>query len=523
MTQGNTIGNKTSAAGARNFSATNPATGLPLEGAFTCATSAEVDAAMAAAVAAFAPYHNQAPERRAAFLEAIADEILALGDRLVARATAESGLPEGRIVGERGRTMNQLRLFAQVVREGSWVEASIDTALPDRQPVPKPDIRKMLMPTGPVVVFGASNFPLAFSTAGGDTASALAAGCPVVVKAHPSHPGTSALIADAIRTAAEKTGMPDGVFSHLFDDGYDVGQQLVQHPAATAVAFTGSLRGGLALQKLGAARPNPIPVYAEMGSVNPVVLMPDALHQRGEALATQFAGSVCLGVGQFCTNPGLLLAVDGPELDRFVDKLRTQLGAATPGAMLNAAISAAYSSGAADVGGASGVQMHVQPGTHAPNEAIPGFAEVSAADFIRQPALHSEVFGPFTLLVRCRDEAERLAAISVLSGELTGSVISDGGQPDAEMAVMQVLGARVGRLIYNGVPTGVEVCASMHHGGPFPASTDARYTSVGTAAIKRFARPLCFQDWPTDMLPTALQDSNPHGIMRQLNGEYGKA
>ncbi|MEM7038746.1 MAG: aldehyde dehydrogenase (NADP(+)) [Bacteroidota bacterium] len=521
MITDNIIGTSTAGTSAQHFTAVNPATNETLPGEFQAATRAEVEAAVRLATEAAPAFRNSSPEARAAFLDAIADGILALGDTLVHRAMAESGLPEGRIRGERGRTMNQLKLFATLIREGHWVEATIDHALPDRQPLPKADIRKMLVALGPVVVFGASNFPLAFSTAGGDTASALAAGCPVIVKAHPAHPGTSSLIAEAIRGAAAATNMPAGVFSHLLDEGLKVGQTLVQHPDVKAVAFTGSLRGGRALYDLAAARPEPIPVFAEMGSINPVLLSPGALKSRGKVLAHQMAGSVCLGVGQFCTNPGLLLALAGEETDAFLGWMGEALANTASATMLTSGIAGNFRKLQAEARATDGVTTVIEPPSSLTGaEGMPSLATVSATEFIAHPRLREEVFGPFTLLVQCRDTAEMAAVIDSLEGQLTGSVMAEADEDAWLHGLQDILARRVGRLIYNGVPTGVEVCHSMHHGGPYPATTDSRFTSVGTSAIQRFARPVCFQNWPDSLLPPALQEANPLGILRFVDGKH---
>ncbi|MEL6864026.1 MAG: aldehyde dehydrogenase (NADP(+)) [Bacteroidota bacterium] len=520
----NLIGYQYSALANKVLKAFDPKTQAFIEGQFHQASPEEIDQAMEKAQAAFQLYKSCSGREKAQFLEAIADEILALGDALIQRAMKESGLPEGRLIGERGRTINQLRLFAKVLEEGSWVEASIDTAIPDRKPLPKADIRKMLQPIGPVVVFTASNFPLAFSTAGGDTASALAAGCPVIVKAHESHLGTNALVASAIRKAAEKTGMPEGVFSSLNGTGPDLGQALARHPLTKAIAFTGSMRAGRALFDAAGERSEPIPVFAEMGSINPVLLLEGALKERGEALAKQYASSVALGVGQFCTNPGLLIGIASQALDQFTQQLGEQMKSMTPGTMLNERVCNAYEKERQGVLQANGVRLIDESAL--PKSGLSGrisVAKVSAKDFVQQAQLSEEVFGPFTLLVQCYNQAEMLQVIQSLKGQLTGTIMGN----EAELAdytnIIHTLQDRVGRLIFNGVPTGVEVCHSMQHGGPYPATTDGRFTSVGTAAIKRFVRPVAYQNWPKDLLPVELQEGNPAGIWRLVNGDLGKA
>lgn len=517
----NFIGNTRSAQGEQTFQAFNPATNEALEGAFRAATEQELEQTMHLASEAFQQLKNYSGAQKGAFLRTIADEIEALGDTLVQRACAESGLPEGRIIGERGRTMNQLRAFAQLVEEGSWVDARIDTAQPERQPVPKVDIRKQLVAIGPVVVFGASNFPLAFSVAGGDTASALAAGNPVIVKAHSAHLGTSELVATAIIKAAEKCDMPNGTFSMLYGNGHSVGQALVKHPVTQAVGFTGSGFGGKALYQLAQQRPQPIPVFAEMGSVNPVVLLPDALRNRGVQIAQQYAGSITLGSGQFCTNPGLLLGIASDELTAFETALGEAIQAIAPTTMLTKGIAKAFDEGAEQALKQTAVQVVAQ--AEQPNEPNRGratVAKVSGADFLKNPTLHEEVFGPYSLLVVCANQAELAQAIQSLEGQLTATVMGEETELAAHKNIIASLQDRVGRLIYNGVPTGVEVCPSQHHGGPFPSTTDSRFTSVGTDAIKRFARPVAFQNCPQALLPQELQDANPLNIWRLTDGKW---
>ena len=440
---------------------------------------------------------------------------------MVERACAETGLPAVRIQGERGRTVNQLKLFAEVVREGSWVEATIDTPQPHREPAPKPDVRKMLVPMGPVVVFAASNFPLAFSTAGGDTASALAGGNPVIVKAHSGHPGTSELVANAILKAAEKTGMPAGVFSLLHGPGSTVGQTLVKHPTTRAVGFTGSEKAGRTLFNIAAEREIPIPVFAEMGSINPVVLLPQALQQRAEELGQQLAQSVTLGVGQFCTNPGLMIAVESADLDRFTTSLSENIQKALPGVMLNKNICNSYQLSRFTALEQQGIEVMAVANAEAGfGQGTPTVAKIDAEHFLSNPMLTHEVFGPFSLLVNCKTNEEMQAVISSLKGQLTATVMAEEAELNDYQNTLELLNERSGRVIINGVPTGVEVCHAMHHGGPFPAATDSRFTSVGTAAIKRFVRPLCFQNWPDEALPEALQNNNPQSIWRTVDGTF---
>ena len=523
ITGSNLIGFKRSALLNKVMTAINPATQKILEGAFNIASPEEIDEAMQLATEAFKTYSKTPGKQRADFLNAIADEILALDDALIQRAMKESGLPEGRLKGERGRTVGQLRLFAKVAEEGSWVEASIDKAQPDRKPFPKADIRKMLVPMGPVVVFTASNFPLAFSTAGGDTASALAAGNPVVVKAHESHLGTNALVSLAIQRAAEKTGMPDGVYSSLNGTGPELGQTLAKHPQTKAIAFTGSYRAGKALYDTAAQRKEPIPVFAEMGSINPVILLSGALEQSAVELAKQYAGSVTLGVGQFCTNPGLILGVQGDALNQFVDTLTSEIQQIAPATMLNEGVCKNYQKGLSTFVKSQEVKIEGESKTAAEEgQGKPLVASVKASDFIKNESLHQEVFGPSTLVVRCASDAELLEVIEHLEGQLTGTIMASDNEIQQHQDLIAELQNKVGRLVLNGVPTGVEVCHSMQHGGPFPATTDSRFTSVGTAAIKRFARPVAWQNWPKDLLPDELKDGNPANIWRTVDGEWSK-
>ncbi len=516
------IGRRTVAAGEESFRAVNPATGAQLDPAFDEATEKETDWALAAATQAFDPYRERSPQDRAGFLNQIADEIDAIGDALTERAGEETGLPAARLTGERGRTCGQLRMFAALVREGSWVDACIDRAQPEREPLPKPDVRRMLIPLGPVVVFGASNFPLAFSVAGGDTASALAAGCPVVVKAHPAHPGTCELVARAVLAAAQKTGMPDGVFSLIHGRGHRVGTDLVEHPGAKAVAFTGSLQGGRALFDLAARRPEPIPVYAEMGSINPVFVLPGALSERAEGFADALAQSVTLGVGQFCTNPGLVVGVRSAELEAFTQQLRRAVSDAPAGTMLHRGILEAYECGATRLQATSGVTLLAESSASADADRTEARARAYTTDaetFLHRPDLSEEVFGPSTLVVHCGTREEMESIAQHLEGHLTATVHATEEDLRSHASLIRILETKVGRLVLNGFPTGVEVCPSMHHGGPYPATTDSRSTSVGTAAIARFARPLCYQGWPGASLPPELRNENASGIWRTIDGE----
>ncbi|WP_240687310.1 aldehyde dehydrogenase (NADP(+)) [Amycolatopsis suaedae] len=499
----------------------DPRTGQALDPAYHHGGAGDVDRACALAEEAFEPYRATDPERRARFLERIAGNIDAITAELVERAGLESGLPEARLTGEVGRTTGQLRLFAGVLREGSWQGVRVDTALPDRTPLPRPDIRQRMVPLGPVAVFGASNFPLAFSVAGGDTASALAAGCPVVVKAHNAHLGTSELVAGAIADAVAAEGLPQGVFSLLVGDGPGLGQTLVADPRIQAVGFTGSRGGGLALVEVAARRPRPIPVYAEMSSINPVVLLPGALAARGRELGAAFVGSLTLGAGQFCTNPGLVVAVEGEGLDAFTAAAADAVGADAGATMLTPGIARSYQSATEEVGGHSGVTELARGA--AAEAAAAGHALLLAVDgatFTADPALQTEMFGAASLIIRCRDFDEVLRVLRSLEGQLTATVHAEPGADDAEATrLLPVLERTAGRILFNGWPTGVEVCHAMVHGGPFPATSDARATSVGSRAIERFLRPVAYQNVPDAVRPHVLRDGNPQGVWRRVDGE----
>ncbi len=503
--------------GGEAFRAVNPATGEALAPEFREADERVVDAALRVAEDAFASYGRTDAAARARFLRAIADELQGLGDVLLARAHEETALPRARLESERTRTVNQLRLFAGVLDEGSWVEARIDPGDPARTPAPKPDIRRMLVPLGPVAVFAASNFPLAFSVAGGDTAAALAAGCPVVCKAHPGHPGTAELTGRAVDRAAAETGIPRGVFSLVHGWSHAVGLALVRHPLTRAVAFTGSLKGGRALHDAAAARPEPIPVYAEMGSVNPVFVLPSALERRGAAIAEGLAQSITLGVGQFCTNPGVVAGVRGAALDALRRSLADRIAASPAGVMLYRRLCDSYGAGlerarrlgAAPVAAASAA---------GPERAGPALLAVDAGRFTATAALREEIFGPVSIIVEARDAAELVRIAEAIEGQLTATIHGTEEDLRAHAPLIAALTRKVGRLIFNGFPTGVEVGHAMQHGGPYPASTDPRTTSVGTASIARFARPVCWQDFPDATLPPALRDHNALGIWRMVNG-----
>ncbi|SDU91632.1 aldehyde dehydrogenase (NADP(+)) [Pseudomonas mucidolens] len=496
----------------------NPATNAALEPAYHGGTREQVEHACALAWSAFDSYRETPLVARAEFLEAIANEVEALGDELIERAVAETGLPHPRIQGERGRTCQQLRTFARTVRSGEWLDVRVDTPQPQRQPLPRADLRQRQVPLGPVAVFGASNFPLAFSVAGGDTASALAAGCPVIVKAHSAHPGTSELVGRAVARAVKHCGLPDGVFSLLFGSGREVGIALVNDSRIKAVGFTGSRSGGIALCKAAQARPEPIPVYAEMSSINPVYLFPAALQSRSETLAQGFVTSLTQGAGQFCTNPGLVIAVQGPDLARFINTASDLLRHSPAQTMLTPGISNAYETG---VGTLAEHAQVVASGLAAegPNQCQAHLFVTGAQDFLANHRLQSEVFGAASLIVQCTSAEEMHKVTEHLEGQLTATLHLDDHDLEHARALLPTLERKAGRLLVNGWPTGVEVCDAMVHGGPFPATSDSRSTSVGTAAILRFLRPVCYQDFPDSLLPTALQQANPLSLRRLLDGQ----
>jgi|SRR5690625_893390 len=513
LTGQNFIGSSNSASSSETFRAINPATKDLLEPSFYEATADEVNEAVERASKAFGVYRQKSGEEIAEFLESIGDEIMALGDGMIQRCMDESGLPEGRLTGERSRTVNQLKLFADVLRDGSWVDARIDTG--------EPDVRSMQKALGPVGVFGASNFPLAFSVAGGDTASALAAGCPIVVKAHPSHPGTCEWVAEAIIKAAKKTGMPDGVFSMVHGRSHDTGLAIVRHPKIKAVGFTGSYVGGKALFDEANRRAEPIPVYAEMGSTNPVFVLPGALKERKQAIAEELSSSICLGVGQFCTKPGLVFHEESDDATSFTSFLTQKMQQITAGVMLNEGIRKGYQSGLTKLSGINGVEILARG-----EEDENGFR--GSAALFKMPVLvylenievEEEVFGPSTVLVSSAGKKDTLNAARKLKGHLTATI--HGTEKDLEeySELIDILEQKVGRLLFNGYPTGVRVSHAMIHGGPFPATTNSRTTSVGTQAIYRFTRPVCFQGFPDSYLPDELKNDNPLKILRLLNGSY---
>ncbi len=498
--------------------AINPATDTALEPVYAGGSAEHVDHACALAWAAFDGYRETTLETRATFLESIATHIEALGDELIERAVEETGLPQARIQGERGRTCGQLRTFARTVRAGEWLDVRVDSAQPQRQPMPRPDLRQRHIALGPVAVFGASNFPLAFSVAGGDTASALAAGCPVVVKAHGAHPGTSELVGRAVARAVKDCGLPEGVFSLLYGSGQEVGIALVTDPRIKAVGFTGSRSGGIALTKAAQARPEPIPVYAEMSSINPVYLFPAALEARAEALAQGFVASLTQGAGQFCTNPGLVIAVKGAALDRFISEASTHLPACAAQTMLTPGICKAYDAGVSALSQYAQVAATGQA-AQGPNQGRAHLFVTEAKAFLTHEQLQAEVFGSASLVVVCSDAAEVREVSEHLDGQLTATLHLDEADLTNARSLLPVLERKAGRLLVNGWPTGVEVCDAMVHGGPFPATSDPRSTSVGTAAIHRFLRPVCYQDFPDGLLPEALQHGNPLSLRRLLDGQ----
>lgn len=500
--------------------AMNPACGTLLEPVFQDASEADVDAACSAAWTAFEETMPQPAELRAVLLERIAEELLSIRDTLVPRVMQETALPQARIEGELGRTTGQLRLFADEVRAGHWRGLRIDHALPDRQPLPRPDLRMRRVPIGPVAVFGASNFPLAFSVAGGDTASAIAAGCPVVAKAHPAHPGTSELVGTAISRAVEAVGMPPGFFSMLHG-GRSVGEALVRHPSIKAVGFTGSRQGGMAIFAMAASRPEPIPVFAEMSSVNPVLVFPEALQARGAQIAGGLAASVTLGAGQFCTNPGVVLVITSGSdaLAAFRTTLAEAISASAAQAMLTDGIAKAYVAGLDDYAHTEGVQV-LAKGAESDRLAPACVLETDAAQFLSEPSLRHENFGASSIVVTCRSAGEAMEVLSDMEGQLTATLHLEPGDSTLARPILPMLERLAGRILVNGFPTGVEVSHTMVHGGPFPATSDSRTTSVGSLAIDRFLRPVCYQNFPDNLLPDELQDANPTGARRRIDGAY---
>jgi alpha-ketoglutaric semialdehyde dehydrogenase len=487
------------------------------------ATIEEINEVMNKAWIAFHQYRKLSLKQRADFMRAIAVELEACGDELIQTAMRETNLPEARMRGERARTIFQLNSYASACEDGSWLEARIDTADAGKTP-PKSDIRKMLVPLGPVVVFGASNFPFAYSTAGGDTACAFAAGCPVIVKAHPAHADTSETVAQAILRAAEKCKMPQGVFAHVHGASVEVGKALVTHPHTKAVGFTGSYLGGKQLFDWGNQRKEPIPIFAEMGSVNPVFLLPEKLEQSAVDIAKMYAGSITLGVGQFCTNPGLIIGIESEALQNFITTLGEEIKQVAPAAMLHTGISKLFSKNRLKALSQQDVTVVAESGTAAKeNCGIPTLASATGHAFLNNPVLHQEVFGPYSIVIRCKDKNEMLEVVKNLEGQLTSTLMATEKDMQENDELVEAVKNICGRFILNSVPTGVEVCLSMHHGGPFPATTDSRFTSVGGDGIKRFARPICFQNWSSDLLPEELKNENPLNIWRTINNELSKS
>ncbi|WP_314639558.1 aldehyde dehydrogenase (NADP(+)) [Pseudomonas mandelii] len=515
------IDGQRSALGGETLQSFDASTGQALPYVFHQANDQEVALAVTAASRAFAPFRQLLPLRRAEFLGAIADEIDALGDDFIALVCQETALPEGRIRGERNRTTGQLRLFAQVLLRGDFLGARIDQAQPERTPLPRQDIRQYRIGVGPVAVFGASNFPLAFSTAGGDTASALAAGCPVVFKAHSGHMATADRVASAIVRAAQRTGMPSGVFNMIYGAG--VGQGLVKADGIKAVGFTGSLKGGRALSDLAAARPQPIPVFAEMSSINPVILLPEALNTRGSQVAEELTASINLGCGQFCTSPGLIIGLHSPQFSEFLDVFAQNMGSQPAQTMLNAGALNSYRAGLQHIVAHERVD-HLAGQPQGKSKAQPQLFKADVQLLLDgDPLLQEEIFGPATVVVEVADRHQLRAVLGSLHGQLTATLIADPADLDRFGDLLPLLEDKVGRLLLNGYPTGVEVSDAMVHGGPYPATSDARGTSVGTLAIDRFLRPVCYQNYPDEYLPQALQNANPLSLNRLVDGQWSRA
>ena len=489
---------------------------------FKDAATNEINEVMQQAWDAFHMYRKMSLKQRADFMRTIAIELEACGDELIQTAMKETNLPEARMRNERARTIFQLNSYADACERGEWLEARIDTAIPAKNP-PKPDIRKMLVPLGPVVVFGSSNFPFAYSTAGGDTACAFAAGCPVIIKAHPAHPHTSETVANAILKATDKCKMPKGIFAHVHGVSFEVGKALVMHTHTKAVGFTGSFIGGKQLFDWANQRKEPIPVFSEMGSINPVFLLPEKLRSSPADIAKMYAGSITLGIGQFCTNPGLIIGMESMPLDSFAAALKEEIKKASPGEMLHPGIFKSYVENRANVLAQEGVEMIAVSETEPIiNQGAPTIASASGQAFLNNPVLHREVFGPYSLIIRCKDMNEMTEVAKHLEGQLTSTLMATENDIKNNEELVEAVKNICGRFILNGVPTGVEVCLSMHHGGPFPATTDSRFTSVGADGIKRFARPIAFQNWPNDLLPEELKDENPLKIWRTVNNELKK-
>ena len=515
----NQIGEDLSSDSNVTFQTFDPKLNIENDTIFFEASDTEIQKATKLASDAFKIFKQVSAKKRSEFLTQISEELKLISSDIINIYCSETGLPEARCLGELGRTINQLVSFAELLKEGKYQEVSIDSPIPNRKPLPKPDLRKMLMPIGPVVVFGASNFPLAYSTAGGDSASALAAGCPVILKSHPMHAGTGELVSSAIIRAAKKTNMPNGVFSNLNSKGIEVGIKLVNSPHVKAIGFTGSLKGGRAIYDLASKRIHPIPVFAEMGSVNPVLIFPKKLKKEYAELAKQYAKSITVGSGQFCTNPGIIISFESDDFDLFIKKLVEEIEQISPSCMLHPNIYNAYNLGLEKIKQNSNVseltrEINITDKNY-PKHVI---SHVSAEKFIEDKSLQHEVFGPCSLIVTCQDDKEMYAVIESLEGQLTGTVLAENNDTFSTREIIDALELKVGRIIFNGVPTGVEVCESMTHGGPYPASTDSRFTAVGINSIKRWLRPVSFQDFPQSLLPEELKNGNPLNIKRNING-----
>ena len=518
---GSLIGFGSSGVGGASFQAFDPARGVYFEPTFSSASKEDVERAVKLATAAAPVWAKLPGAKRNQFMRAIAENLEAKANDLVARAMLETGLPEARLKGEVARTCGQLRLYGEAAERGDWLDARIETAMPDRKPLPKPDHRSMLRPLGPVVVFGSSNFPFAYSVAGGDTASAFAAGCPVIVKAHPAHPGTSELVGRLILHAVRDCGLPEGTFSLLFDAAFEVGQALVKHPLVKAAGFTGSVKGGRALTDLAAARPEPIPVYAEMGSINPVFILPGAIADRSAALLEGLYASATLGVGQFCTNPGLIVLQRSSAAEKFVKDLSVKLSATADAPMLTVGIQKNFVANTSTRAQVSGVKTIAHAKATAACGAAPVWFETEALNFLGTPSLSEEIFGPSSLVVWCKDSAEMLGVAHDLEGSLTATLLVGSDEVSRQQELADVLAGKAGRLVLNGYPTGVEVSHAMVHSGPYPSTSDGgRSTSVGTRAINRWARLVCYQNFGEDLLPPELQSANPFGLRRLVDGEW---
>jgi len=502
------------------FNAINPLTGVILQPNFVEGTVSHAEFASKLAAIAFEKFSQTSSIERAEFLETIADEIMKLGNELITRAMQETALPKARLEGERGRTCNQLKLFAEVLREGSWVNAIIDTSDNDREPLAKPDTRSMNIAIGPVVIFGASNFPLAFSVAGGDTASAFAAGCPVIVKAHPAHPGTSELVSSAIIKAINKCYLPNGTFSMIQGSRNLIGESLVMQPPIKAVGFTGSIKAGRALFDIAMSRPIPIPFYGELGSINPVFLLDVDEQFDVKKFATSYVSSVIMGVGQFCTNPGLLVVQKSEQLNKLLKSINACIQESKPGTMLTKAIKSSLNTGVYELKQQKGIKLLGESNTL--NEIKNSIFIVTAKEFIKNLQLQEELFGPVSLVVICSNQQEISQVAISLQGQLTATIYTQMKDSKFVKKLSNKLRNVAGRILFNSFPTGVEVCRSMVHGGTYPAATDSRSTSVGTLAIYRFTRPVCFQDMPENILPKSLKNDNPLQIYRMIDGHYTK-